>query len=77
MPIDLIFNNISNPIFLVKPIALIVLVFYFIFSLVVLNQVRVMNRIETVPPIATILLLFAILHAILVFSLFLTTVVIL
>lgn len=65
-------NDLFNPVFLIKIITLIALASYFIFSLVVLNQVRVMNRVETIPPLSSILLLAAIIHIALVFSLFLT-----
>lgn len=78
MPTDLSFlNNIFQPLFLLKLFILIIIFFYVIFSSVVSNQIRVMNKIETIPPVAEILQILAIIHLMLAFSLFFLAVAIL
>lgn len=46
------------------------LLLYVVFAVVVLNQVRVMNRIETVPPVGQLIFFAALIHLFAAISLF-------
>lgn len=66
-----------DPRIILKIITLIVIFVYAAFALIMLNQVRTMNRIVSYEPLTMLLALIAVVHFIAVISLFLATVVIL
>ncbi|MBI2033024.1 MAG: hypothetical protein HYT10_00970 [Candidatus Levybacteria bacterium] len=66
-----------NPLILIKGGLLILIFLFAIFTLVILNQVLVMNRIISQQPVATVVAWFAVLLVLLSFSLFVATLVIL
>lgn len=63
-------NQLFNTSFLIRAAALIVILLYVIFSLIVLNQVRVMNKIITQSSASFLVFLTAAIHSILAVSLF-------
>ncbi|KKQ27092.1 MAG: hypothetical protein US48_C0024G0008 [Candidatus Levybacteria bacterium GW2011_GWA2_37_36] len=75
MDINLI--NFLQPIFWIKIVVLIVIVFYAVFTFVVFTQVKVMTQILHLPYASGILRTFSIIHIILAISLFLLAIVIL
>lgn len=78
MSLDLTFlSQFFQPLIWVKMTLLLFLLFYASLSFVILNQVRVMNRIIKEVRASTIFFLFAILNFLMAFSLFLLALVIL
>lgn len=78
MSLDLTFlSQFFRPLIWVKMTLLLFLLFYASLSFVILNQVRVMNRIIKEVRASTIFFLFAILNFLIAFSLFLLALVIL
>ncbi|MEK7451097.1 MAG: DUF5657 family protein [Patescibacteria group bacterium] len=74
---DLNFINSLHPGSWIKVIALIIIVFYVVFTFVVFTQVRVMGEILVLPSSKAILKIISIIHIVLAISLFLTALVIL
>ena len=72
-----IFSQLSQPLFLIKIVFLILLLFYAIFSLVIFNQAIVMGRIVKQVHSSAVLDLIAFLNMFLAISLFLISLVIL
>ncbi|MBI4078815.1 MAG: hypothetical protein HY429_00795 [Candidatus Levybacteria bacterium] len=64
-------EQLLQPSFYLKLIVSSAVFLYVIFAAVVVNQVRVLNRIETVPPAGAILFAVALLHLLLAISLLL------
>ena len=73
------FNSINfvNPVFWIKIITLIVILFYVVFTFVVFTQVKVMTQILHLPHGETTLKTISIIHIILAISLFVIAIVIL
>lgn len=71
------FSQFGDPLFLVKIIFLVFLLFYAVFSLVIFNQAVVMERIVRQASSSSVIKLFAVLNILLAFSLFLISLAIL
>lgn len=69
--------NFLHPILLIKIITLIIILFYIVFTFIVLTQVRVMGEIVSIPHSKAILKIISIVHIALAISLFIAAIVIL
>ena len=71
MNLDL--SLLTQPLFFIKAITLIILISYTIFTVIMFNQIRNMNKKIYEPPTSAVIQIAGILHIALALSLFLTS----
>lgn len=77
MPDDSFLNQIFQPVFIIKPVILILLVLYMFFALILFKQIKSLNEIVRSGSASSILELIALINLFVAISLFLFTLVIL
>lgn len=77
MPDDFFLNQIFQPVFFIKPVLLVLLALYIIFTLIVFKQVRSLNTILKAGSASSVLELVVILSSFIAISLFIYSLVIL